>query len=204
MNKSHVQIIWIDEDERNKEEVLFDSLKELYEEVVFFKNPDEGLSYILENIDKPMIVILDINMPQINGHVICSRVRENSKLIPIILFTGVNENNEPLSDFIDNHVFAFIKKDTDLDTIMAKVKEAEMLLVTQADGLIEDALEEWLQIQENRNLDEPLLIQAGGRSYSINEILDEVRLKTPFGRTFMKDVVSLTIDLILRGKRNLP
>ncbi len=116
----------------------------------------------------------------------------------------INNSISSLSDFIDNHAFAFIKKDTGLDSFIAKVKEAEIHLLTQADGLIEDALEEWIQIQENRNLDEPLLIQSRGQSYSINQILEEVRLQTPFGRKFMKDIVSLTIDLILRGKRQLP
>ncbi|MBP6664100.1 MAG: response regulator [Chitinophagales bacterium] len=203
MDKSTTQIIWIDDDIKFKDDVLMDELRETYQTVSFFDKAAEGLQYIFNNTNQAIIIILDIDMPKMNGHVFLSKLREVSKLIPVILFTGINENTEVLSDFINNHAFAFIKKDAGYEEIMAIVKKAETELLTRADGLIEDALEEWLLIQDKQKLDKPYLVQAGGQSYSINQILQEVRQQTPFGRTFMKDVVMLTIDLILRNKRQL-
>lgn len=125
MDKSTTQIIWIDDDIKFKDDVLMDELRETYQTVSFFDKAAEGLQYIFNNTNQAIIIILDIDHVQMNGHVFLSKLREVSKLIPVILFTGINENTEVLSDFINNHAFAFIKKDAGYEEIMAIVKKAE-------------------------------------------------------------------------------
>ena len=69
-----------------------------------------------------------------------------------------------------------------------------------SDVLIEKALEEYAQNVYQK--DTPIIVS--NKSYSVNQILEEVRQRTPFGIQFMQDIISLTIDLISRNKRKLP
>lgn len=48
-----------------------------------------------------------------------------------------------------------------------------------------------------------ILIQANGKQYTLNEILYEVRMQTETGQKLEKDLIMLTIDLLLRNKENL-
>lgn len=90
---------------------------------------------------------------------------------------------------------AMLRKD------LAMFKEIEEYLKSQPDNLIEKAMEEWIESQDKNKIDNPLII--GAKSYSMVQILDEIRQRSTFGISFMKDVLNLTIDLIARGKRKI-
>ena len=84
---------------------------------------------------------------------------------------------------------------------LAMFKEIETYLLNQPDNLIAEAMEEWVKSQDKNKIDNPLII--GAKSYSMVQILDEIRQRSTFGISFMKDVLNLTIDLIARGKRKI-
>ena len=84
---------------------------------------------------------------------------------------------------------------------LAMFKEIETYLLNQPDNLIAAAMEEWVKSQDKNKIDNPLII--GAKSYSMVQILDEIRQRSTFGISFMKDVLNLTIDLIARGKRKI-
>ena len=47
-------------------------------------------------------------------------------------------------------------------------------------------------------------IHAGDKSYSLNDIQKEVENETEFGLKLAKDMIQLTLDLLIRGKKQLP
>lgn len=88
-----------------------------------------------------------------------------------------------------------------LNQDLAMFKEIEEYLKSQPDNLIAEAMEEWVKSQDKNKIDNPLII--GAKSYSMRQVLDEIRQRSTFGISFMKDVLNLTIDLIARGKRKI-
>lgn len=46
-------------------------------------------------------------------------------------------------------------------------------------------------------------VLIGGKAYSGNEVVEEIRKETAFGIKLMNDVIQLTIDLLRRDKLNI-
>jgi len=56
-------------------------------EVITAENGEQALKKVKEG--SPDLLILDVNMPKLNGYDVCEKIRENKKLkkIPIIMLT---------------------------------------------------------------------------------------------------------------------
>lgn len=172
--------------------------------IIKYEMPDKALSAIEEKLGERIIVILDIMFsPKTpNGHDILAKIREKSLLIPVILWSAVNEKTETFSDFINNHAFAFFKKtSSSYIQVLDAVEKANEHLNSSVEGMIE----EWIEIRERNQkyTGEPYLIEASGRSYTLEELLGEIRLQTTVGREFIRDLHMLTIDLLRRNKEKL-
>lgn len=197
-----IKIVVIDDDQRMQEDTLIWSLKDRFgdENVSFFLTPNEGLDYIGNNLEDNMIVLLDINFPknQIDGHEILAEISNMSKLIPVILWSAVDENKESFSDFINNQAFGFISKTATNREATSHIDKAILYLENSLDNVLED----WI-IQNDADKDAPIYLTSDDKSYSLNDILREIRLQTPIGKEFSKKFNDLTIDLLLRNKENL-
>ncbi len=201
MSLSATHVVLID-DNMDEMAPLVIKLKSHYKVVVVFRIPEEGLIYIKDNLFERIIVILDIMFGSSKemGHTLAGDIRRLSHLIPIILWSAVDERTETFSDFINNKVFAFIKKTDPIQLILDKVKAADSTLDSSVDG----ALQEWIKLQDSQKRNMPYLITAGGRQYTLNQMLEEIRKQTHLGQQFEKDLIMLTIDLLLRNKEKLP
>ena len=195
--KSNISIIIID-DNYEEDSPVIPLLQEDYQEVIVFNNPQEGLNYIINNADlKRMIVILDIKMPKLDGHGVLQGIRQKSFNIPVILQSAVEKDK--FDDFINNQAFAYLKRPTSIETIIKTIKRAELFLNTEVEG----AIEEWIKIQDRYDLDKPYIIEIGGNTYTLTDILREIRMQTEFGRTFQKDLTMAVIDMLLKKKIKL-
>ena len=195
--KSNISIIIID-DNYELDAPIIPLLQEDYQEVLVFNNPQEGTDFVIKNADtKRMILILDIKMPKLDGHQVLQKIREKSFNIPVILQSAVEKDK--FDDFINNQAFAYLKRPTSMSDIRTTVKKAELFLDTEIEG----AIEEWVKIQDKFSLDKPYIIEIGDKSYSLNDILREIRQQTEFGRQFQKDLIMATIDLLLKKKIRL-
>lgn len=195
--KSNISIIIID-DNYELDAPIIPLLQEDYQEVLVFNNPQEGTDFVIKNADtKRMILILDIKMPKLDGHQVLHKIREKSFNIPVILQSAVEKDK--FDDFINNQAFAYLKRPTSMSDIRTTVKKAELFLDTEIEG----AIEEWVKIQDKFSLDKPYIIEIGDKSYSLNDILREIRQQTEFGRQFQKDLIMATIDLLLKKKIRL-
>jgi DNA-binding NtrC family response regulator len=194
-----VTFVIIDDNEEIREHALLFTLEDKYQNVNFFSNPNEGLQYIKDNLDINLIVLLDIEFSdndKKNGHILLEEIY--NALIPVILWSGINETKEEFSDFINNQAFGFLSKTSTIEESMIIIDKAYNHLKSSLDNTIED----WI-ISNETDKEKPIYLTADGETYSLNDILKEIRLQTPIGKEFSSKLNALTIDLLLRKKENL-
>ena len=198
MKKSNANIIIVDDDESLKDDDLLFELEQSYNIVKLISTPKAGIEYIKENLSNKNIVVLDYRFDDTQtGRDVLLQIRELSQTIPVILWTANSDRITEIEDFINNHTFAIISK-SPYSILTDKIKEAEVFL----DNSIEGALEEWILMQDSKS-DTPYFLTIGGKSYTLNELLSEIRQNTKFGQKFVKDLNMLTIDLLLRRSEKL-
>jgi len=196
-----VTFVIIDDSKDIEDHALLFSLEDKYKNVIFFDKPTEGLRFVQENLDINLIVLLDIEFSKNdkqNGHILLEKIYKSSALIPVILWSGINQAEEEFSDFINNHAYGFLSKDSTLEEAMNMVDKAYLYLKNSLDNTIED----WI-IKNDGDKDKPIYFTSEGEAYSLNDILSEIRNQTEIGQDFAQRLNSLTIDLLLRGKEKL-
>nr|WP_199163022.1 response regulator [Elizabethkingia sp. ASV34] len=195
-------ILIIDDNPKLKDDALVWELEAKYgkNNVFFISDPNEALSFLKSNLDKNVVVLLDIQFPsnEMNGHHILAEIRKLSELIPVILWSGIDENNETFSDFINNNAFKFIGKTIKIKEAMLVIEQAVDYFKTNLDNSIED----WI-IQKDEDKNKPVYFTSDGKSYSLNDILYEIRTQSDVGKSFARKLNELTIDLLLRKKEQL-
>ncbi len=199
MEKSDIQIVIID-DQLYKTDPLLLKIQQNYQVVQLFNKAEKGLKFIEQNEDKKIIVVLDIRFTKglLDGHSILAEIRKMSMLIPVILWSAVDEKKEEFSDFIQNKAFSFVKQGNSASLIKA-IQEAEIHLKTSVSG----ALEDWINTHKDNEKSQTYLMTSEGKRYSLNDILKAVRLQTEFGKSFEKSLLKLTIDRLMRGKEKI-
>ncbi|NDV82540.1 response regulator [Bacteroides sp. 51] len=201
MAKLDVNIIIIDDDRKFEDDPFVEELKEIYEDVIFFNNSQDGLDYIEKQIDQEMIVVLDLgfayNMP--DGHEVLRRIREMTSLIPVIIWSGKDEDKEVFADLIENRAFAFIKKSASTEELLDIIKKAYDYMQSN----ISNVIEEWIKGHPEEAKEQRFLTSTDGKDYTLNDVLKEIRLQTEFGLGIEKSINKLTIDLLMRNKEKL-
>jgi DNA-binding NtrC family response regulator len=199
MNKSNVNIIIIDDELDLEDDPLVFELNQIYNSVNILHTPDEGIEFVKNNLNQKNIVLLDYRFTADihNGSFVLDEIRKVSKSIPVILWTANADKINEYVEIINNQVFAVMAK-APYEPLLEKIKEAEILL----NSSIEGALEEWILIQKE-NQDQPYMITVNGEQYTLNDLLRLIRLEDPIGKEIEKDLIMLTIDLLLRQKEKL-
>lgn len=197
------EIIIIDDDTKLKEDSLIYSLTDKYgtENVIFINKSQDGIDYVKNNLNKNLIIILDyeFSVNEKKGNQVFDEINNASKLIPIIFFTGSNKiENEIYRELINKHAFAIVNKMTTSSELIDYVDNAILFLKNSLDNTIE----EWI-IEKDEDKDKPIFISSDEKSYSLNEILHEIRIQSEIGKSFSRRLNELTIDLLLRKKENL-
>ena len=78
----------------------------------------------LTELFRPHLVLLDYMLPDINGNLVCKRLRENPNLYDtrVIVISGVVAEDE-IQALLDAGADAFIKKPFDLDELMSRIDD---------------------------------------------------------------------------------
>jgi len=195
-----MEIIIIDDNIKKDDPLIVRLTIEYGEENIrLFNDPEKGLQYIKDNVIKKMIVVLDINFPNkgTSGQKILSEIRAENKLIPVIIHTARNYQEEDFTPLINDHAWYFIQKPSDYATILRILKDAERKLKLD----VATAIEDWLEEQEDKN--QVISISSDGKKYSVNDLIAEIRMQKPEGLKLEEQIIQLTIDLIFRKKETL-
>lgn len=83
-------------------------------------NPREGIK---KASLKPDLILLDLNMPQMNGHQVCRQLKENAPTqnIPIIMLTAFNKTIDKV-EALNLGVADYISKSFPFEEILARIK----------------------------------------------------------------------------------
>lgn len=201
MEKSETIIVIIEDNNSLRDEPFIVEAELIFEKVIFFDDSKDGLDFIQMNIDKRMVVLLDLSFPQNlpDGHEILEKIREWSFLVPVIIWSGKDEDKETFSDLINNKAFSYLKKSASNEEIINELRKAENYIQTS----IDKALEEWISAHSEEQRERPYMVTIDGTQLTLNDMLTEIRKQSPIGKHFSKNLVKLSIDLVSRNKERL-
>lgn len=115
MNKDHFQkSIWIADDDDDDRLMIKDAFEELdYKEDLYFFENGEKIIEIINNskFTKPNLIILDLNMPKIDGYEVLSFIKNNKAIndINVIILT-TSKSEEDRSKALSMGAKDFITK----------------------------------------------------------------------------------------------
>ncbi len=207
MNKTPVQIIIIDDDPEMDSRPLYLKLVENYgkNNIVWKENPDDGLSYVKQNLIQKTIIILDYNFgsKKANGLTLFQDLQKESALLYIILNTSNIIDDIPhseLKSFINNHIMALVDKTDGYKETLRQVEYGIGYLNNRVDCI----LEEWILRHERFTREKPYLKAADGTVYNLNDVLSEIRRDTDFGRKMSSNIISTAISMLQNDIDKIP
>lgn len=197
MDKSKTIIVIVDDELKNNHPLIV-KLSQLFEEVRLFKKASDAMAMIKECLGARIIMILDLRLSGgETGNKALIALRELSYQIPVIIWTAVDEKTIEFFDLINFKSYAIRDKDESTENLLALVQQAE----ADINYSLSNALERWIMAQPG-NHDDIYAVATNGESYTLNQMLEEVRKDTPKGRKFTQDLVNLTIELMKKEEKN--
>jgi hypothetical protein len=171
--------------------------------VLLITKSEEGLDYVLNNLTQKMIVILDLNFKagEPSGVEIFEQIRSKTTLVYILIWTASvldDINKSDLKSMINNDALALLSNTDDIESVLNHVEKAAHYLEVK----VSNALEYWINTQPDEDKTKPYLTTREGNIYTLNDILREVRLQTPFGMETEKNILLLAIDLLKKKPQN--
>ena len=118
--QSHGNIMVVDDNPANLK-LLEDMLRQHRYEVRSFPRGRLALAQALEN--PPDLILLDINMPELNGYEVCERLKSNDGLrdIPVIFLSALNDIQDKVKAFRCGAV-DYISKPFQIEEVHARVE----------------------------------------------------------------------------------
>lgn len=110
------------DDDSTVRELVSDVLKKLAAHVVTAVNGENALA-VLQNIDKPDLIVVDLIMPRMDGVQFVQRLREIKLFedVPVILMTA-NRDPEFLLEASDLHLAGLLLKPVDASKLTEKAQ----------------------------------------------------------------------------------
>ena len=114
------KIVIID-DEEQLSEMYAMRLKSMGYDVLTESNPVEGIEIVKK--EQPDLVLLDVLMPQMNGRVVCEKLKEDpsTEAIPVLFLTAKNTIDDIEAELAAGAV-GHITKPIDIDVLMEKLE----------------------------------------------------------------------------------
>ncbi len=173
-------------------------------EVIHYENSNDGLEYVLGNLNQKMIVILDMNFSkgELSGLQVFENIRDKTALVYIILITAdevIKIKNEDLIFLINHDAFALESVTADYSKIISLVENASHKLDARVDAVLED----WITKQSDEKRAKPYLKTREGKTYTLENILESIRQQTEIGKQMERNILKLSVDLLSRQKTKL-
>ena len=95
------------------------------------KNGNEALDFLFKrgafkNVNRPDLILLDINIPTFNGHEVLQQIKSDSDLkkIPVIMLT-TSSNQQDINKAYDNHCNSYVKKPLNMSEFLGAILQIE-------------------------------------------------------------------------------
>lgn len=121
------------EDDAMMRESMSKTLGYFFESVVLAKDGEEAFKKFKEL--KPNIIILDVDMPKLNGLEVATKIRTIDSIVPIFILTIHNESAKILQSF-EFGAINWLIKPLSIDNLIATLEKCEKVLIQNAIGFI--------------------------------------------------------------------
>lgn len=196
MDKSGTKIFIVDDELKNNHPLIV-KLGQFFSEVRLFKKSSDAMAQVADSLGSRIIMILDLRLSGgETGQASLVAIRELSHQIPVIVWTAVDEKSEEFFDLINLKTYAIRGKAESIENMVKLVQDAD----ADINYALSNALERWIMAQPG-NHNEVFAVATNGESYSLNDMLNEVRKDTAKGREFTQDLVNLTIELMEKEEK---
>ena len=122
-----ISLLYI-EDDLDIREIYLDSIKEEVAFVYFASDGEEGYEAYL--LHKPDIILLDINMPKLDGLSLAKKIREHDSNVKMIITTAYSEQ-EKLLQAIELYLIKYILKPIDPSILKEALQKAKQEISVQ-------------------------------------------------------------------------
>jgi two-component system OmpR family response regulator len=112
--------ILIVEDSKNYQIILSQAFSDAGFNVSNAENGEEGLASIQK--EKPDLVLLDIEMPKMDGITMSKKLKESNIQVPVIFLTNMSDLKH-ISEAVETGADYIIKSDLSVSGIVDRVKE---------------------------------------------------------------------------------
>ncbi len=131
------KVILLVEDNPDDEALTIRALKKnnIANEVVVAHDGVEALDYIFAQgqyagrdiSEHPQVILLDLNLPRIDGHEVLKRIRADKRTsrIPVVILTTSDEDQDIIQSY-DNGANSYIRKPVDFDQFMEAIRKLGM------------------------------------------------------------------------------
>ena len=135
MNK--ISLLYI-EDDKDIQEIYLDLIKEEVDRIHLAYDGEEG--YSLYSTLKPDIILLDINMPKVDGLSLAKKIREVDSKVKIIITTAYGEQDK-LLQAIELYLIKYILKPIDPQILKeALLKAKNEVLASREDEVVTEKI----------------------------------------------------------------
>lgn len=124
---NNLNLLYVEDDEETVESIDF-FLKRHFNEIYLAQDGEQALSFFEEK--DPDIVILDINIPKLNGIKLATKIREKNKKIPIIFLTAYSDK-ENLLQAIHLHAFSYLIKPFKINELIETIDKCKKELLCE-------------------------------------------------------------------------
>lgn len=192
------RIIYIDDNVDDDDPLVLSLIDEGFE-IKVLKDSKNALEYIKTRQYDIVLLDLDMGARSTNGNQLFNEIRKVDEKVPVVIISAYikRQQNDDFLGFINNEAKAIFNRTEDISKKVAKIKKIRDELNTSPGG----ALEDW--IMKTKDQDAVLMVTKDGKKYTAADILKEIKLRTPLGLQFEKDLNRLTVDLIARGKEQI-
>lgn len=196
--KMPISIVYIDDDEKMKDDAFLDDIRDEVDEILYFEKPSEGLSYVKKNIDKSIVVILDwkFNSSSIQGDDVLKDIDSISVLVPVIVFTGASIDALEANKMFKGNAFSCVPKDASTESLVNAIRSA----YDRIQNDIRSVMEKWILKQDEEKRNKPYM-RSGDKVYTLNDILASIRRQDEFGKETTRGILKLATELFTNNMR---
>ncbi len=124
--KLHSGVILLVEDNPDDVELTLRAFEKnnIINEVVIAKDGQEALDYIFGDKELPLLVLLDLKMPKVDGMEVLRRIRsdERTRTLLVVILTSSKEENDLINGY-KLGVNSYIRKPVDFDQFIESVQQ---------------------------------------------------------------------------------
>ncbi len=100
-------------------------------QVMVARDGQQALDLLQDEDSRPDLILLDINLPKVNGLEVLATIKKDASLqiIPVIVLTTSSSDKDILTSYA-NHANCFINKPVDLDSFMEIIRSIESFWIS--------------------------------------------------------------------------